>query len=293
MQHRHSIRLPGAILSQTASTQKLSKIILLDVPGRRKRPLQTAPFVAATYVSISKTCPSSCVFKDAGCFAQNGFIRRFTRPLDLQAAEAGLDGLQVARNEAKLIDASFGGGPVPQDGARGGRDLRLHVGGDVASTAAAAVLAEAVNRWHARGGGEVWTYTHRWREIPVATWGRIHIWASTETAAEAVEATRLGYRASITLPVGSYTGGKKQLIAESSGASGAVVSVLPCPWEERRIPCNRCRLCLRPRLPGNPVIGFSVHGHANDIGKAATAVAKKRLPVVRNENQEQRTVWDR
>lgn len=269
--------LPGAVFSQCASTQKLSKIHLADVPGRRKRPIPVPPHVAATYVSISKTCPSTCVFKDNGCFAQNGFIRRFTRPLDEQAM--ALDPLEVTRNEVRLIDRSFGGKRIPQDGKFGGRDLRLHVGGDVPSEEGARLLAAAAQRWKRRGGGEIWTFTHRWREIPSGAWGVIHVWASTETAAEAKEAMARGYRASITLPIGLYQGDTRQ----SYNESGVTLDVIPCPWETRKVPCNQCRLCLRDALPGNPVVGFQVHGNAvADLAVVEHAVEKKRrLAVVR------------
>lgn len=236
--------------------------------------MPTAPFVAATYVSITKTCPPTCVFKDHGCFAQNGFIRRFTRPLDDQAVAEGLDGTEVARNEARCLDKAYGGGEVPQDGRFGGRDLRLHVGGDTADTTSALILASAAKRWRKRGGGEVWTFTHRWREIPANSWGPIHVWASTETVAEAQEAQRLGYRASITLPTGSFTGDKEQVLTDGTTTQG--INVIPCPWETRKIPCNRCRLCLRAKLPGDPVIGFQVHGSTADIAVPLEAVRRKR-----------------
>jgi hypothetical protein len=206
---RTALKLPGVIFARTAATQKLSTIYMDPVPGLRKfRPEPTKPYVCATYVSISATCPNSCVFKDNGCFAQNGFIRRITRPLDEQVKEAQITGLEVAKNEASLMDRAFAGrwarhhNRIPRDGARGGRDLRLHVGGDVSGSDAVVVLAAAARRWIKRGGGDVWTYTHRWRDIPVELWGPIRVWASTETVAEALEAKSLGYRASMTLDQG-------------------------------------------------------------------------------------------
>lgn len=268
------LRAPGVLFAQVAATQKLSHIRMDPVDGLRKfRPMPTAPYVCVTYVSIESTCPDSCVFKGKGCFAQNGFIRRITRPLDV-----GLSGLEVARNEARLIDESFGGGRVPQDGARGGRDLRLHVGGDVSGPAAALLLADAARRWVARGGGDVWTYTHRWREIPADYWGPIRVWASTETLAEATEAQALGYRASLTIDKG-YAQPVRHMVKEWQTAA----SVIPCPWETRKVPCNQCRLCLRENIPGNPVIGFVVHGNVDsgELAKSRAAVRnKRRLAVV-------------
>lgn len=284
---RESLKLPGVIFARTASTQKLSHIYMDPVPGLRKfRPEPTKPYVCATYVSISATCPDTCVFKDNGCFAQNGFIRRITRPLDEQAKEAALTGLQVAKNEAVLMDRAFSGrwgGPcqrIPQDGRRGGRDLRLHVGGDVSGSDAVVILADAARRWLRRGGGDVWTYTHRWREIPVDLWGPIRVWASTETVVEALEAQARGYRASMTI---DHRYALQQRHAFRDRSTKASVDVIPCPWETRKVPCNHCRLCLREPIPGNPVIGFVVHGNeeSGELEMSRKAVSnKRRLAVV-------------
>src|SRR5262249_7514854 len=97
--------------------------------------------------------------KGSGCFAEAGFTRFMARRLD--AAAEGLAADQVIAEEAQLIDAAFKGGRVPQDGARGGRDLRLHVGRDVGSALGARPLAgpsggrpRGAGGWRApRGGG--------------------------------------------------------------------------------------------------------------------------------------------
>jgi hypothetical protein len=148
------------------------------------------PLVASTYVSIERTCPASCPFKGAGCYAEAGFTRVLGQRLDRDAAE--VTPLRIAKAEADLIDAAWPKG-VPQDGARGGRDLRLHVGGEFPSEGGARVVAGAVARWLERGGGAVWSFTHRWRQIARAAFGRISVLASCETAAQAREAVLRGY----------------------------------------------------------------------------------------------------
>lgn len=277
------IRAPGVLFATVAATQKLSKIHMEPVDGMRKyRPYPTEPFVCATYVSIESTCPDTCVFKNAGCFAQNGFIRRITRPLDV-----GLSGIEVARNEAALMDRAFRGRwgqgqRIPQDGRHGGRDLRLHVGGDVSGPDAVRILADAARRWKNRGGGDVWTYTHRWREVPAELWGPIRVWASTETAAEAREAQAQGYRASMTIDH-NYTTKNRHSFNDLTIPRTEGLDVIPCPWETRKVPCNHCRLCLREAIPGSPVIGFVVHGNkdSGDLAKSQAAVRnKRRLAVV-------------
>lgn len=238
-------RLPGAVLAQLSCSAKLSPVAMVETRGK-PRPVPQGPFCASTYVSIRSTCPDSCTFKDAGCYAQVGTSRRIMKPLD--AANVG--GIGVAHNEAKLLETAFGGKLVPQDGARGGRDLRLHVGGDVCSKDSAETLAIAAAVWKLRGGGAAWTYTHRWREIPASAWGRIRVWASCEKPLHVKQAHELGYRASVVFggPIGD------RAVKTGYGA------VIPCPYETRGVTCVKCRLCLDAKLPPTTVIGFSAHG---------------------------------
>lgn len=245
-----SISLPGAVMGQLSSSAKLSPVALVETAGR-KRPIPQGPFCASTYVSIRSTCPDSCAFKDNGCYAQVGTSRRIMKPLD-----EGADGL-VAENEAALMSGAFGRGRVPQDGARGGRDLRLHVGGDVTGGGHAQWLAGAAQQWHKRGGGAVWTYTHRWREIPASAWGRIRVWASCETRGDLIAAHRRGYRAALVV--------SEHKSARAYDFYG--FRVIPCPYETRGVTCVKCRLCLDAKLPPTTVIGFSAHGQRKDDAK--------------------------
>jgi hypothetical protein len=265
----YSVRRPGVLVRPAATTRKLSNVEQREVEGQRlRRPMARPPYVVATYVSISATCPSTCIFKDRGCFAQSGYIKRFTGVLDRQAAEKGLTGAQVAENEADALRGLFKGGDVPQDGAKGGRDLRLHVGGDTGGVEAAEILAEAARNWIRRGGGTVWTYTHRWREIPVSAFGPIAVWASTETFADAALAKARGYSVSITLPEEAYEGDKRQDMGS--------LSVIPCPWESRGVSCIRCRLCFKEAtLPPNAAIGFQIHGMKYEREEAEAAWASQ------------------
>lgn len=265
----YSIRKPGVLVRPQATTRKLSDIEQREVEGQRlRRPVAQAPFVVATYVSITATCPTTCVFKDRGCFAQSGYIKRFAGVLDEQAKALELTGTQIAENEAAALRGLFRGRSIPQDGARGGRDLRLHVGGDTGGVEAAQILAEAAENWHQRGGGAVWTYTHRWREIPIDAWGRIAVWASTETFDDAVAARAAGYPVSMALPDTILKGAKRQ---ELSG-----VSLIPCPWESRKVSCVRCRLCFKEAtLPEGTAIGFKIHGMEYERQEAEAAWASQ------------------
>lgn len=241
-------------LQAKSSNRKLAPQMQVKFPNgwRRNEPL--GPFVASTYVSIAATCPSSCSFKDAGCYVQVGPTARHSAALD--ASAIGMTPTEVTLAEAALIDRTFVRG-VPQDGARGGRDLRLHVGGDVSGELGAVELGEAAQRWRARGGGRVWTYTHRWKTVPRAAWGPwVSVLASCDNADEVEQAHARGYAAALVVP---------EFPREHRAFSYPRRSwdAVPCPVEAgAELTCAQCRLCMddveldRRRL----VIAFAVHG---------------------------------
>lgn len=237
--------------------------------SRGKRPVADGPYCAATYVSIARTCPDSCAFKVAGCYVRAGFTRVLSDRLDADAV--GLTPESVIEEEARLIERAFNGargapgGQVPQDGARGGRDLRLHVGGDVPSVASAVRLAVAAVGWTKRGGGRVWSYTHNWRSIPRFAFGSISVLASVETIDDAAAAWRRGYVPAIVV---QRFPSVRRFRLENESAS---IDVIPCPAEtrapgQRPVTCVECRLCLDDTALAQrgTAIGFAVHGHQAD-----------------------------
>ncbi len=250
-------------LHYASADRKLSPVRMepYDGPGKRThRPVPVGPYCAATYASIEATCPRSCRFKQAGCYVRAGFTRGASDLLD--EGGRGMDPERVADAEVKLLDTAFGaeggrGARVPQDGARGGRDLRLHIGGDVPSTAGAQRLACAARRWRERGGGAVWTYTHRWREIPRAAFGDISALASVETPDDARRADLRGYVPVIVVPAFP-----SERVFEMEGLR---LKVIPCPAETRgteSVTCVTCRLCLNDRAlrRRGMAIGLALHG---------------------------------
>lgn len=220
--------------------------------GTRPRPRTRGPFVSTTDVSIAATCNDACSFKGGGCFAEAGFTRFTARKLD--AAARGLTADDVIAEEVRLIDAAFDSGPVPQDGARGGRDLRLHVGGDVGSARGAQLLAGAAGRWRDRGGGAVWSFTHAWRDVPRETWGSISVLASLERPQDIEAARAAGYAAAIV--VNEFPSDKAFILPGSSA------KIVPCPAETRGKTCVECRLCLDADklAKRNVAIAFEAHG---------------------------------
>lgn len=255
--------------------RKLAPVVQGAYSGNRHRPMPQRPYCSATYVSIEATCPDSCRFKAAGCYVRAGFTGRAARQLDDAAAAEGLRGDEVIEREAQVIEASFcgargrAGGRVAQDGGRhgrAGRDLRLHVGGDVSSTWGAMRLAVAAKSWQRRGGGAVWTYTHRWRRVARDAFGPISVLASVERVEDARAAVHRGYVPAIVL--------ERFPSPRAFQLRGSRVTWLPCPAETKGTTCVQCRLCLdadalRRRGQG---IAFAVHG--NQAGKV-------QLPVVR------------
>lgn len=246
--------------SARSYNQKLSPVGFSPSGGDRPRPVPMKPFVASTTVSVQTTCPNTCPFKSspgtvAGCYADAGFTRIKIRKLD-EAAQ-GYSSTEVIREEVRQLDAAFSGGRVPQDGARGGRDLRLHVAGEVQTAEEAALLGAAAARWRRRGGGETWTFTHSWRTVPRSAWGAdISVIASVENARDILLAKRQGYASAVV--VGGFPTGDGAFTLP--GARGT--KIVPCPAETRGVPCSACRLCLVPDrlLEARSAVAFRVHG---------------------------------
>lgn len=227
----------GAHLVLESANRKLAPQGWEPTTTGRPRVVPMEPYCAATTTSIVATCPLDCRFMGAGCFEQGGVQ---ARRQDLLAREAGT-GLEVAAAEARLIEKSR----VPP-----GRPLRLHQGGDVFNTEGAMLLASAAQSWLARGGGPVWVYTHRWREIPGNAWGPVVAFASIEDPREGRAAVKAGYRPALV--VREFPNGDRAFRAGG-------VKYTPCAFETNGVPCSRCRLCLG-NLPPKTGIAFQLHG---------------------------------
>jgi hypothetical protein len=236
---------------RASANRKLSPVAY-DFSGLRPRSMLMGPFASATNASVAATCSDGCPFKSGGCYTTGGSTRYLVDRLD--AAAVGCSADQVIAEQARLIDAAFDGGSVPQDGANGGRDLRLNVAGDVGSTVGALLLAGAAQRWSARGGGHVWTFTHTWEEISRDAWGSISVLASVECAADIERARERGYAAAIV--VAELPSAKKFTLPESSA------TIVPCPAETLGETCVECRLCLNADklFDRNTAIAFAADG---------------------------------
>ncbi len=243
------MRKGPVLFSAISSNRKLSPV-KLERSGGAKRIVLPKLRCSATYVSIRGTCPTTCAYKDNGCFVQSQAAPM--RALD--EASGSWTPLEIIQEEAAMLDRSFPRG-IPKDGlpGGGGRDLRLHVGGDVSCARGAKALAEATARWMSHGGGAVWTYTHRWRRIHRRKFGLISALASVEKPSDLVAARERGYASAIT--VVAFESPRAYPLTEG-------FTVIPCPAETAGVTCIECRLCFddaRLRREGF-VIGFALHG---------------------------------
>jgi len=243
---------PGVSLRANCANSKLAVVgEEFDWKGTR-RPVALPPFVAATYVSIGSTCPTDCFFRDNGCYPQTGYTAWLMKKLDTDSE--GLDGRRVIQHEAELLEETM----LPLDGARGGRDLRLHVSGDVVEPVSTQRLARGVERWLLQGGGAPWTYTHRWRTHRPSDFGPISALASCETALDVRRAVDEGWVPAVVVP----------RFPSERAFSMAGHRFVPCPAQTRKVPCVHCRLCFdtdRLRRSGRG-IAFEAHGrHAKKI----------------------------
>lgn len=205
---------------------------------------------AATTLAAQQSCPSSCVFKDGGgCYAEGGTVGKLTVQMNRAAEERGATPADIARAEASLIDSM----EVPERGW----PMRLHTAGDCATGEAALTVSRAAERWIARGGGPVWTYTHGWKVVSRPVWGAVSVLASCETLQDVALARHRGYAPSIV--VDEFPSHRRFSVSEG----GDTAEVVPCPAQTRDdVTCSSCRLCFddgKLRRLGI-VIGFAVHG---------------------------------
>jgi hypothetical protein len=211
--------------------------------------------VDATYASIKATCPDTCQLKDEGCYAQTSYVGMVNARLNRQAHQDSP--LQLARSEAKAIDASYKGGKVPT-----GRALRLHVAGDSRTVKGSRFINKAVGQWKARGGGDCWSYTHAFKCVPKEVWSNVSMLASIDKPEQSVEAQNQGYAPAIVVPFHPSEKAYKLI--------GSNTTFIPCPSQTRGVGCSDCQLCFRADwlYKTNRGIAFAAHGvRKNEIKK--------------------------
>lgn len=209
--------------------------------------------VSATYASIDGSCPKDCAHRDSGCYAQAGNVGFTTSRLNrAQGERTREDAREVARQEAREIKAAILAGEDT-------RPLRIHVAGDCRTPSAAETLSKAVEGWRQK----VWSYTHAWKRVSRASWGKVSVLASVDKAEDMALAFERGYAPAIV--VESHPADGKAYVREDG------IKVIPCPNQTRDVTCVDCGLCMN---------ADKLHSMKAAIAFAAHGVAKKRLTVV-------------
>lgn len=239
---------------------------------------------AATTHAAQVSCPRSCRFLDGGgCYAESGRQGMFvTRELNESATESRATALDVALAEADAIDAMQ---VVP------GRPMRLHTVGDCPNDECARIVSAAAERYMERGGGQVWTYTHAWRDVDRDSWGKVSVLASCETPKDVLDATLAGY--ATALVVEEFDGPR----AFDFEHGPAHFKAVPCPAQTRHVSCTECRLCFDDeRLLHEQVvtIAFELHGIPYAVRQARQALRNPDDPLRRIPSEERiRIIRDR
>ena len=179
------------------------------------------------------TCPSTCPLRDSGCYGQDGSLRLFIMPIITRAA-AGMSPEEMVFFEAReIISCALS--------RREKLPIRLHTVGETVTVATTKALAEAERIYRENGGGPLWGYTHRWREIPRSAWGGISIRASIESVDDIPCVESRGYTPALVIP------------NEESLPKGFRI----CPAQLKpEVTCTSCKLCWREKAK----IAFLAHG---------------------------------
>lgn len=194
--------------------------------------------VSVTLVSQA-SCPKSCPFYKAGCYAEAGPMGIHTSRLNKSLVT---DQIEIAKCEAEAIL-----------GLKGRRPLRLHVVGDTTTSEAAKIVSEAARSYSKRQNQPVWGYTHQ-HDIPREAWDGVSMLRSCESIDQVRQSHKDGYAAALV--VSEF---KQDTVYEiAPGIKG-----VPCPQITGRAKtCEDCGLCMNDKklLKSNLVILFAAHG---------------------------------
>ncbi len=224
--------------------------------GQLQAPCKHSIAVSVTHAA-KRSCPVTCPFyvspeqRAAGvkdpCYAGHGHQGMVTRRLEAGAAILNADALMIAIDEAAAIDT-----------LTGRNLLRLHIVGDSATDRCADIVSAAAQRYSARHGQVVWTYTHGWRETSHQSWRDVSVLASCETDDDVRLATSRGYAVALV-----------RAHADLPRTVGGLRTI-PCPQQTgAKLDCASCKMCTRDQsLAGRACIVFDPHGDVNAVNSA-------------------------
>lgn len=214
---------------------------------------------AVTYLPF-RTCPSSCPFLNGGCYAQ-GVLDVLRVVHEIDAATTTMSMAALVRQEAREI------AEAAELQKTTDLPLRLHVAGDVVDLESARLLAESCRIWREKGGGPVWTYTHRWQSIEAWAWRpAISAWASVDTAEQGRAAIENGYPPALVVPY----------FDDRRSWDEAGIHWIACPAQTKKLTCNRCRICWKSNKMRDARVGVAFEAHGGCVGKGK-AIATTRV----------------
>lgn len=192
-------------------------------------------------MAAQASCPVSCPFLGAGCYAESGPQGIHTARLNKSVNGESAEGIALAE-EIEIGKLS------------GTRPLRLHIVGDCKTSTAALIVSHAAWLYRRKHNMPVWGYTHAWREVHSGYYriNGVTMLASCETIAEVKQADSLNYRTALTT-----TKFKQNTAWKENG-----FTFVPCPEQTGKTKnCTTCKLCWHPqdKLP-KTVIVFETHG---------------------------------
>lgn len=230
----------------------MTQVSVIAVERSQDSKLSIGKKCSATWISQA-SCPTSCPFfqtdgKDGGCYANHGRAGMITRRLN---ASLETDPTAIAEAEAAAIDA------LP-----GKYDLRLHVVGDCKTAWSAEIVSGAAQRYVARSGKRVWTYTHAWKDVPRSSWGATSVLASCQTLGEVKEAHAQGWAPALVV---------SKFEKDTVYPLGDGFKLLPCCQQTGKADsCVNCGACMiaEKLYAAKIVIGFHAHGNVKAVSQA-------------------------
>ena len=202
------------------------------------------------------SCPTSCVFRDAGCYAEFGKLRMHWE----NVAKSGESWAAFCRTVAALPLATL---------------WRHNEAGDLPG------VGDAIDRRalqllvRANAGKRGFTFTHKplraaadRHAVAAANAAGFTINLSADTLAQADALAELGVGpVAVVLPADAPTRASK-----TPGGRSVVV----CPNDTAGMTCEACRLCAHATRKA--IVGFRAHGQASALVSTLVTLRKKPLP---------------
>lgn len=243
-----------ARITRQATNRKGANPVKLATAVERSKNIKTG-IVHATYTT-QLSC-ADCPLMGEACYAESGTAAMTTAAVNyvamLRATEHRTPSPEeIAAEEAFGIDTLSATLP-----------LRLHVVGDAKTDAAAAIIAAACERFIDRSpnGARPWTYTHAWRDVSRASWGKVDVLASCDTLDQIPAARARGYVACATIAEMPAS----PVVRLASGGRGIV-----CPQQRGLTDCANCTGLCRDTAnmaKHDLTVLFVIHGQNADLAR--------------------------